>query len=191
MSNDDERPDVPEHDLLRLYTWVMLGLTVVLGGGLWWQYTQVEKTKKTVVAARRMLKDLSKSKGEIKQLLKVYNDNNEEAARYEPYTWFSEIWQRKGIPDASVNMKSWQNPRVDAKGGYLEERIDIGIQPRDPLKREQIGIFCHEIERASTRLRILELKIDRKGKNFKKGVYDEDQWGGKFTVGYRRQRPKQ
>ncbi len=186
-----EGPQVPEHDLLRLYTWVMLGLTVVLAGALWWQWSQVGKLRKSVTKGENLLDDYAEAKLEIKALLKVYGDNNEEAARYEPYTWFSEIWQRKGIPDASVNMRSWQNPRVDAKGGYLEERIEIGIQPREPLKREQVGIFCHEIERASTRLRILDLKIDRKGANFKKGVYDEDAWAGKFTVGYRRQRPKQ
>jgi hypothetical protein len=83
-------------------------------------------------------------------------------------------------------MGSWDDPpRFDNKGKFFEETIKIGIESRNPLTRKQIVEFAHEVERASTRLRIIELDLKRA--NRKEGL-EKDEWSGRLTIGYRRAR---
>ena len=84
-----------------------------------------------------------------------------------------------------MRLEAWESKHV-TKGNYHEHWIDLKFQTKAPLTRGQIGKFCHEIERASTRLRILELKVKRAGS--RKEDFNEDQWSGSVRVGYRQQR---
>ena len=49
------------------------------------------------------------------------------------------------------------------------------------LPRQSIAEFCYEVEKASTRLRIIELELHRTDKE----NFDKDEWSGKATIGYR------
>jgi type IV pilus assembly protein PilM len=181
----EEPAPAEDFDLIKVYVWVMLAFTVVMAGGLWWTYSSVEATNKRVAAARKSLPKFAEQKREILAMLDVYTTNKEDEARRQPSTWFSRVWQRKGIPNESVRLEAWEEKFV-TKGNYYEQWIDLKFQTKAPLTRAQIGKFCHEIERESTRLRILELKVKRAGK--RKEEFNEDQWSGSVRVGYRQQR---
>jgi hypothetical protein len=187
--SDAAPPAGPEADVFKIYVWAMLVPIVVLAGLYFWAADRAEAAEKSVAQGRKLLDDFAEAKSEVNSLLKVYSDNNEEDARYEPFTWFSGIWQRKGIDNSAINLGAWRDqPLYVVKGGYYEEQIEIKVNSKNPLPRESIAKLCHEIERASTRLRILELKLSRK---LKKDEYDKDEWSGRIQIGYRWQKAKE
>ena len=173
-----------ELDLIKVYIWVMLAMTVVLGGVVWLTHSQVAETRDRVEFARRNLAEFEQAKREIRAMLDVYTANKEDEARLQPLTWFSRGWKQKGIDDQSVRPQAWQE-KYNARGNFDENFIELKFDNRNPLTRKQIGELCHEIERASTRLRLLELKLRRAGR---KDDYEADEWHGSVTVGYRKAR---
>ncbi len=188
-SESAEPPPVGQADVFKIYVWAMLLPIVILAGLYFWASDRAEAAEKSVKQGQRLLKKFAEAKSEVNSLLQVYSDNNEEDARYEPFTWFSEIWKRKGIDNASLNLGAWrEQPLYVVKGGYYEEQIEIKVVSKKPLEREAIAKLCHEIERQSTRLRILELKLSRK---LKKGEYDKNEWSGRIQIGYRWQKAKE
>ncbi len=184
---DDIAREGPELDVLKFYIWLMVVMTVVLGVLFWFMWKGVEETRKTVAQGRSWLKEYAEAKVEIQGMLNVYKNNKEDEARERPLTWFSSIWRRKGIPETSITIGAgaWKDPPdYRAKGNYEEEKIELKFQQKDPLTREQIAAFCHEVERSSTRLRIIELELHRASKD----NMEEDRWYGKVLVGYRHAR---
>jgi hypothetical protein len=175
-----------ELDVLKVYVWVMLVMSVALSVALWFMHRRVQTAQKFNASAQDKLVDFAAAKSEIVAMLTVYRDNNEDQARTSPNTWFSNVWRSTGIEDSSIKMGAWDNPpRYDNKGKYWEENIRIVIENRQPLTRQKVAEFCHEVERASTRLRILSLDLRRANK--KEGL-ETDQWSGRITFGYRRAR---
>jgi hypothetical protein len=182
----EKREPAGDIAVIKIYIWFMVGFTVLFAGGLWYLRQDVQESRKSYDAASAKLDDLAVSKSEILSMLKVYRDNDEDLARTNSFTWFSNAWRRTGIPDNSIDMGSWDDPpRFDNKGKFFEETIKIGIESRNPLTRKQIVEFAHEVERASTRLRIIELDLKRA--NRKEGL-EKDEWSGRLTIGYRRAR---
>ena len=173
-----------ELDLIKVYIWVMLAMTIVLGAVVWYTNTQVDETRKRIEFARANLVPFAQSKQEITSMLNVYSANKEDEARLQPLTWFSRVWKQKGISDQSVRPGAWQE-KFNQKGNFDENFIELKFDNKNPLTREQIGKFCHEIERQSTRLRLIELDLKRAGR---KDAFDEDAWSGSVTVGYRKAR---
>ena len=172
-----------ELDVVKIYIWFMAVFTVLFAGGVWYLRNDVQKSETQYDVATKKFDALAKSRGEITSMLNVYRDNKEDQARSNPFTWFANAWRRTGIPDSSIKMGAWEDPRYDSKGKFYEETIRIGVESRNPLTRKQIVDFCHEVERASTRLRILELDLNRA--KSKEGL-EKDEWSGKVTIGYRR-----
>jgi len=184
VKSDTEGPG-EELDLIKVYIWVMIAMTIVLGAVVVYTRSQVEDTQKRIEFARKSCwGDFAETKQEIKAMLNVYTANREDEARLQPLTWFSRVWQRKGISDQSVRPGAWQE-KYNAKGNFDENFIELRFDNRNPLTREQIGTLCHEIERESTRLRLIELKLRRAGR---KDSFEEDAWSGSVTVGYRKAR---
>jgi hypothetical protein len=184
MSKSEAPTDGDELDLIKVYIWVMVAMTVVLGGVVWFTNSQVEETHKRIEFARKNLEPFAETKQEINAMLSVYTANKEDEAREQPLTWFSRVWGRKGIENASIRPGAWQE-KFNARGGFDEDFIELKFDNKNPLTRRQIGEFCHEIERESARLRIIQLKMRRSGK---KDQYDDDAWAGSVTVGYRKAR---
>ena len=151
---------------------------------VWFTNTQVEDTNKRIEFARNNLESFAETKQEVNAMLNVYTANKEDEARLQPLTWFSRVWQRKGITDQSIRPGAWQE-KYNARGNFDENFIELKFDNKNPLSRKQIGEFCHEIERASTRLRLIELKLRRAGR---KDSFEEDTWSGSVTVGYRKAR---
>ncbi len=173
-----------ELDLIKVYVWVMVAVTVVACGVVWYMNGRVEETRKRIEYARKSLVPFAEAKQEIVSMLNVYTANKEDEARLQPLTWFSRVWQRKGINDQSVRPGRWLE-KYNSKGNFDENFIELKFNNKSPLTREQIGGFCHEVERASTRLRLIELKLRRAGR---KDSYEDDAWSGSVTVGYRKAR---
>jgi len=184
LSDSDSQGPGDELDLIRVYIWVMVAMTLVLGGVVWFTNTQVEDAQKQIAYARRNLVPFSEKKQEINAMLSVYTANKEDEAREQPLTWFSRVWGRKGIEGSSVRPGAWQE-KFNTRGGFDEDFIDLKFDNKHPLTRRQIGEFCHEIERTSARLRVIQLKLRRAGK---KDAYEDDAWSGSVTVGYRKAR---
>lgn len=180
-------PDAPtpgaEMDVLKIYVWGMLGVTVIFAGLAWWWDRQEGELRRAVESARARLPELAQEKREVQAMLKVYKTNKEDEARRQPFTWFTTIWKRKGIPEVSVQLGAWKNPpEPGPDGSYLEEKIGVKFQQKNPLTRAQIGQFLHEVERSSTRLRVLELSVKRNGRD---ETIEEDAWNGDAVIGYR------
>lgn len=183
MKSDTASPG-EELDLIKVYIWVMVAMTAVLAFVVWFTSNQVDKTQKDIRFARSNLVEFAETKQEIRAMLNVYTANKEDEARLQPLTWFSRVWQRKGINDQSIKPGAWQE-KYNAKGNYDENFIELRFDNKAPLTRKQIGELCHEIERQSTRLRLIELKLRRAGR---KDSFDDDAWAGSVTVGYRKAR---
>jgi hypothetical protein len=179
MRDETGRPQ-SEMDVLKFYIWLMVVMTVVLAGFFWTVWRDLEDTRQNIKLGQTLSKEFAERQAEIQGMLRVYTTNKEDAARDAPQLWFSTIWQRKGINTNSVNPGSWTSSFV-SKGKYTEERIDMGFNPRAPLPRQQIAEFCHEVEKSSTRQRVLELDIRRVDRE----NFDKDEWTGKATIGFR------
>jgi hypothetical protein len=174
-----------EMDVLKFYIWLMVVMTLALVGALWIAWNQLETTRMNLRQGTAWKKEFEQQQAEILGMLNVYKNNKEDVARYSPQTWFSALWTRRGISNNSMIPGTWKvPPTYNAKGKYYEESIDTGVQPRAPLPRQSIVEFCYDIEKASTRLRILELDVRRTDKD----NFDKDEWAGKVTVGYRHAR---
>jgi len=118
-------------------------------------------------------------------MLNVYKNNKEDVAGESPNLWFSNVCQRVGINALNIGFGTWRVPaRFDSKGKYWEEQYDLSINSKSPLPRETIAKLCHEIEKSSTRLRVLDLTVNRAEKD---GL-EKDDWSGKIFIGYRHAR---
>ena len=174
-----------EIDVLKFYIWLMVVMTLALLGALWFAWDQLESTKQNLKLGQTLKTDFEKQQAEILGMLNVYRNNKEDVARYSPFTWFSALWTKRGVQNASMQMGTWKVPPTFVnKGKYYEESIDIGVNRKAPLPRKSTVDFCYDIEKASTRLRILELDIGRTDKD----NLEKDEWGGKVTIGYRHAR---
>jgi hypothetical protein len=173
-----------EMDVLKVYVWGMLGVTVVFAGLAWWWDAKEADLRKTVVHARETrLPQIAQAKRDIQGMLKVFKANKEDEARLQPLTWFSTIWKSQGINEASIQILAWKDPPEPGHdGSYVEEKITIKFLQRSPLRREQIGKFLHAIERSSTRLRVIEMRVQRAGRDESMSA---DEWYGEAVVGYR------
>ena len=174
-----------ELDLIRIYIWVMAAMTVALCGVLWYTKVKLDRTEKLVATGQRSLKKFSTDKEEIVAMLGVFESNKEDEARRRPMTWFSRVWQQKQIPEGSIRPEAWDS-KYFSRGNFDEERITLKFDNKKTMSRAQIGGFCHEIERSSQRLRIIELKLSRDSRR-KEGLGDSD-WYGEVMVGYRKAR---
>lgn len=184
MKDTEARPPA-EMDVLKFYIWLMVVMTLALGGFYWKVWSDVDATQTNLRQGQTWKKDFETMQAEIQGMLNVHRNNKEDIARDAPQTWFSSIWRRRGINDASMQPGAWKvPPSFNARGKYYEEQIDMSFNSKSPLPRQSIAEFCHEIEKSSTRLRIIELDIRRTDKD----NYEKDEWAGKVTVGYRHAR---
>ncbi len=182
-----ERTEVGDDmDLVKVYIWLMAALSVGLGGVLWYFSGQVDQTDKLVNTARKKMDAFSDQKEDVLAMLNVFTNNQEEQAREHPMTWFPRRWQRKGISDQSVRPGAWVE-KYYPRGNFDEHRIEFKFDNKKPLSRQHIGEFAHAIERDSTRLRIIEMKM-RRASGARNEEYKPEDWSGEIVVGYRKAR---
>jgi hypothetical protein len=188
MSDPVEGGGAGESDVLKIYVYGMLAVTVVCFGVVWFVQKRTEDTQKQVASARRAMPTMAQGKRDVQALFSVFEKNQEDLARTQGLKFFTDIFRRKGINDAAIQLGAWKSPPADGPDGQcLEERYDIKFSNRSPLTRKQIAEFLHEIERSSTRLRVLELSIQRNGKEDEQ---ENDAWTGNCLIGYRRPKIK-
>ncbi len=184
MKDEAARPQ-SEMDVLKFYIWLMVVMTVAIAGFSWYVWSDVEAKRKNLQQGTAWMKDLSQQGSEIQAMLAVHKNNKEDIARDSPQTWFSNIWRRRGINDASVTISPWKiPPTFHARGKYYEEQIELKFNPKAPLPRLSILEFCYWVEKSSTRQRVIELDVRRADKE----NYDLDGWAGGVTIGYRHAR---
>jgi hypothetical protein len=181
MKDEAGRPQ-SEMDVLKFYIWLMVVMTLALAGFFWKIWSDLDRTTTNLKVGQTSAKDFAERGAEIQAMLGVYKNSKEDEARDSPNTWFARVWSRRGINGLSIVPTTWKvPPDYNAKGKFSEERIDMGFNSKAPLTREQIAEFCHEIEKSSTRLRVIELEVRRAEKD----KFDSDEWAGKAIVGYR------
>ena len=184
MKDEADRP-TSEMDVLKFYIWLMVVMTLALCGFFWHVWSKLDATRSNLQSGANLMKDFEVQQAEILSMLNVYKNNKEDVARDSPFTWFSNVWNRCGINANSLTPGSWRvPPRFDPRNKYYEEQFDIAVNAKTPLTREVVAKFCHEIEKSSTRLRILEFTVQRADKD---GL-EKDDWAGKISIGYRHAR---
>lgn len=179
----DDAPAPGEIDALKWYVWGMVAVSAVGGGYVWWLGKQTDELRARVEAAKKALPEIAEAKHEIGAMLGVYKKNKEDEARDSPLTWFQLCWKAHGIDNAQIQLDQWKDPPdVGPDGKYVEEKIGVTFSSRQPLRRDQIGRFIHEVEHRSTRLRVLTLQVRRSGRD---DTLADDMWTGKCEVAYR------
>jgi len=188
VSDENESGGGGEIDALKWFIWGMLVVSVLGGGAIWWFQKQTTALRASIESTKGAMRELAASKGEIVAMVGAFKKNREDVARDQPLTWFSEIWKRKGIDNASMDPDKWKDPpEIAPDGSYVEEKYSIGFKRTNPLRREQIGQFLHDVEHSSSRLRILTLTVSRAGRD---ETIEQDEWTGKCEIGYRYPRVK-
>ena len=183
MSDGEARPGDGEIDALKWYVGGMIVASVLIAGGAWWFQKKATELRASVESAKRSLDEMAAGKHEILAMLAAYKRNKEDEARDEPLTWFQARWKEVGIPDLFIQPDAWKYPAdISDDNKYVEEKISLKFSSKNPLKREQIGRFLHNVEHSSSRLRILSLRVVRAGKD---EALAEDSWTGQCEVGYR------
>jgi hypothetical protein len=170
-----------EMDVLKFYIWLMLVMTLAAAGLFWKVWSDLGSVNRNIAQGTAWTTTFAQEKRDIKGMLDVYKTNKENEARDAPLTWFTTIWRKCGIPDASIAIKTWIKPNYDSKLKCVEERIEIQFPNKAPLERRLIAQFCHAVEAASTRLRVIELEVHRADKE----DLEKDAWYGKAIIGYR------
>lgn len=183
MKDETDRPR-GEMDVLKFYIWLMLLMTVAVAGFYWKMSSDVEDVQKNLKQGQTWMPEFAKQGADIEAMLKVHKTNAEDEAREQAIKWFSTIWRKRGIANESMVPGQWKVPPISASKGtmrYFEEQYDIGFNSRNPLSREAIAAFCYEVEKSSTRLRVIDLDIRRTDKE----NFEKDAWSGKAVIGYR------
>lgn len=189
MSPRDDASASPadDGDMLKVYVYGMLALAAVGGGLIWWGRGEIEAARRTVGNAKAKLPEMAQHQREIEAMLAVFERNKEDEAKTAPITWFTSIWQRKGVQKDQILPGEWK--QADGPDGSCwEDRFTLKFSDKQPMTRAQIGNFLHEVERSSTRMRVLEMSIQRSGK---KENIEQDIWQGNCMVGYRRPKLKE
>jgi hypothetical protein len=184
---DDVGRPRSEMDVLKFFIWLMVVMTLAVAGFYWKMSSDVDEVQRNLKQGNSWMPEFAKEGAEIQAMMNVHKTNKEDAARDQPFSWFAGIWRKRGIPNDSMVPQAWTvPPKSESKGAmrYFEERIDMGFNNKAPLSRQQIVEFCHEVEKSSTRLRVLELDLRRADKD----NFDKDLWSGKATIGYRHPR---
>jgi hypothetical protein len=109
VSGDDTGPG-DELDLLKVFVWLMLVMTVALAVVWFVVKTKREDAEQLFQSGKRQMAQLAEEKGDIQAMLKVYETNSEDLARNEPLSWFSKIWQSKGITRENIQLGVWRDP---------------------------------------------------------------------------------
>jgi hypothetical protein len=187
--SDETAAGAGEADVLKVYVYGMLAVTGIAIGLVWFVQKKTETYKRDVAAARKALPDLAKDKRSVDMMVNVFEKNQEDIAYNQPLTWFGNIRKQVGIDEASLDLGRWKTPPAEGPGGTsLEERYEIKFRSQVPLTREKIVRYLHQIEKSSTRLRTIELKISRAGKE---DALEDDTWTGNAVIGYRRPKIKE
>lgn len=183
MSDEAPGGGEGEIDALKWYVYGMVAVSVIAAGIVWWFQKQTDALTASVRAAETALADMAEGKHEILEMLKAYKKNKEDEARDQPLTWFQAAWLRKGIPPNCIQPDAWKvPPDISPDGKYVEEKISLKFSSKQPMKREQIAQFLHEVEFSSTRLRVLTLRVVRAGRD---EAMEKDEWTGTCDIGYR------
>lgn len=182
--NDEEAPaGVGEIDALKWYVHVMVIVSVLGAGGIWWLQKRTGEERASLVAARNSLEEVAVSRNEIHAMLAAFKKNKEDEARSDHLVWFQQRWKEKGIADAQISLGKWKMPpEISSDGKYVEEKIDLKFLGKNPLRREQIAQLLHGIESNSTRLRVLRMRVARVGREENLA---NDEWSGDCDIGYR------
>lgn len=169
-----------ELDLLKLYFWLLLVLTVALAG-VWLYHRSVLQDKLALAEdGRRRLAPLAEEKQAVQAMMNVYTTNKEDDATERPLTWFSNAWTRVGIPDSAIKLDPWKE-ETKSREGFIQKYATLRFRKQEPLTREQIAKLAHAIEAQSTRIKVIELEMRRAG-----GREDvTDAWAGELKVGFR------
>lgn len=170
-----------ELDLLKVFFWLLLVLTIALTGVWLWHRNKLEDKQALIKEARAKLLPLASQKAEVQAMMSVYTTNKEEDATERPLIWFANAWRSVGITDSAINFPGEWKEETKARDGYVQKFVTLKFRKQEPLKREQIAKLAHAIETRSTRIRVIEMEMRRAGGRDDLG----DKWSGELKVGFR------
>jgi len=151
---------------------LLVGLVVVLGVLLHLR----DGYREAVGEGEKRLPELARTYDQVRRLLKSYQEGKAEQARKETQTWMKERYGAAQIADGQVAIGPWRSrPTKD----YDENAVQVTI---DGVSREIAMHFVWNVERVSTKMRTLDLRLRRTT-----GVKDAeaDSWKLVVTFGYR------
>lgn len=169
-----------ELDLLKLFFWLLLVLTIALTGVWLWHRNKLEEKLALIDEARSKLLPLASQKAEVQAMMSVYTTNKEEDATERPLIWFANAWRQAGLTDSAVKPDPWKE-ETKSRDGYVQKFATLKFRKQEPLTREQIARLAHAIETRSTRIRVIEMEMRRAGGRDDLG----DKWSGQLKVGFR------
>ncbi len=168
-----------EVDLARaaIYFLVILlaGLLVVFG----FLVKHRDQFREAVDYGARSLPAMADQYDKVRGLLKQYKESGADEARKETRTWIEQRAKAANIPGNAVTTEKWQDkPLKD----YVENFVPVVVrgQPRDRLIH-----FAWNVERMSTKMKTIEMKLTRVAPN---NAPETDVWDMRVSFGYREPR---
>ncbi len=172
------RPGEQEEDLdlVRATIWflgiLLVGLLVVV----WALERRAESFQKAVEAAKEAGPKMAHDFDQVRKLLARYKEGGAGQARFATQTWMAERYGNARIGDAQVGIEQWRNRPTKE---YVENYLKVNVKG---ITREQALHFVWNVERVSTIMRTIDLKLSRAGG---RDEPEADKWDMVVTFGYR------
>jgi hypothetical protein len=178
LSDAKPAADAPEDeaDLVRASVYFMAFLLLGLIGVTAILISQRDTKRAAVDAASESAPKLAQTYDQVRKLLAKYKEGGAGQARYETQTWMSERYTSARIDHGQVSIGEWRNrPQKE----YEENSLQVTIKG---VSRVQAVQFVWNVERVSTIMRTIEMKLTRSGG---RDDVEADKWDLVVTFGYR------
>jgi hypothetical protein len=169
----EEKEDL---DLVRLLVPFLGFFLLFLLGITWYLGRQRDALQLAVTEGQKKLPGLATAYQDIEQLVGTFRQGNAGLARSDTASWMKERYTAAGIQASQVTLDPWKAvPRKD----YEEHYVRVVVRG---IPREKALHFLWNVERATTKLRTVTMKLDRSGG---RQAPEADIWDLTVTFGYR------
>jgi hypothetical protein len=165
-----------EVDLARAAIYFLAILLVGLLVVYWVLGQQRDKYREAVDFGSRNLPSMAGQYDAVRGLLKQYKDSDAGEARNSTRTWLQQRYKNAGIPDTAVSTEKW-NERAAKE--YSEWYVDVVVKGQT---RERLVHFLWNVERMSSKMRTIEMKLTRVAPA---NAAETDNWDLRASFGYR------
>jgi hypothetical protein len=168
-----------EMDLLRLLVPFLAFFLVFLAGITLYLRSQRDAFADAIRYAEEnnRLKNLAVTYAEVDALIDTFGKGNAGTAQSDAATWMKERYGAAGIQPGQVTLDPW---KPIARRDYEENYCRVVIKG---IPRQKATHFLWNVERATTKLRTISLKLDRASGS--RGTPDADMWDLTVSFGYR------
>ncbi len=165
-----------EVDVARAATYFLGILLAGLVGVLFLLQSKRDEFRDAVSYGEKNLKKMAGQYDGVRGLLKEYTLSGADEAERNTNGWLKQRYSNAGIQDAQVTTERWTDrPKKD----YVERLVNVVVKG---VQRQQAVQFIWNVEKMSTKMRTIEMKLNRTAPNNNR---EADVWELRVAFGYR------